>query len=194
MRGKSMEKEADYRWIDVAPDYRGRLQQFECAEAKEEYFQGAEGRHGRYYLPYELEVQNVIRNFRHCDSASQWAHMAVIPGKNGTERIISFVWFGIVGGTRYDASGYYTIGYIARSLDAKNCKMGYFTLLHALKVLKKDYDLSKERLGRQRPDEIAARIDPENKKSIALFESFDFRDKGPDPNAREYNRFVRVGF
>lgn len=189
-----MAKEDDYRWIDVAPDYRGRLQQFECAEASGEYYPGAECRHGQYYHPYELEVQSVIRNFRHCDQASEWAHIAVMPEKNGTEKIISFVWFGILGGTKSDIAGYYTIGYIARSLDAKNCKMGYFTLLHALKVLKKDYDLSKGKLGGQRPDSIAARIDPENKNSIALFESLDFNNAGPDPNAREYNRFVRNGF
>lgn len=189
-----MEKEADYRWIDVAPDYKGRLQQFECAEASKENYPGAEYKHRQYYHPYELEVQNVIRDFRHCDQASQWAHIAVMPDKNGSEKIISFVWFGILGGTKSNVAGYYTIGYIARSLDAKNCRIGYFTLLHALRVLREDYELSRKRPGGPRSDAITARIDPENKNSIALFEGLDFHDAGPDPGAREYNRFVRYGF
>lgn len=142
-----MKRRSDFRWIDVSPDYRSRLQQFECAEELEEYYQGAVPKNHKYYHAYELEVQNVIRNFRSYDATCQWAQIAVMPDTNQDERILAFVWFGILDGTKTDSDGQYIIGYIARSLEAKDCKMGREALWRALQVLKKDYEDSSKRPG-----------------------------------------------
>lgn len=185
-----MSSTTDCRWIDVSPDYRKRLQGFKCAAP----LKGGDSiyavkKHGIYYAPWELEVQTTIRDFRKCrHPESEWAHICVSPGISGDDRIFSFVWFGIIGGTKHDANGSYVIGYIARSLDAEGCGFGDFTLKHALHVLKEDH----ERTGRE--DAVGARIDPMNSASMALFERNGFMDMGEDPEATEYHRWMRFGF
>ena len=184
-----MTAESDYRWLDVSPDYRGRLQEFECAVPLDGFFDGAVKRHGSYYWPWELEVQNTIRNFRKCtERDSQWAHIMVSPNSEGADCIWSFVWFGIVGGTRNDSNGDYVIGYIARALGVFRSGYGDATLKHALRVLKEDH----ARTGRE--DAIGARIDPRNTASMSLFARNGFVDAGPDPEATEYHRWIRFGF
>lgn len=178
----------DCRWLDVAPDYYGRLQQFECAVPQGGFFLGAVKKHGKYYHEYQLEVQNTIRGFRKCDPKSQWAHICVSPDSKGNERILAFVWFGIVNGRKTDSEGTYVIGYIARSLAANGCGFGDFTLHHALQVLKRDCEHS------GRADAIGARVSPHNKESMALFLRNGFIDAGEDPEAPEYHRLIRFGF
>jgi hypothetical protein len=194
MRGNAMEKEADFRWIEVSPDYRARLQSFECASPLKGSHPGSVRRHGFYYPPYEDEVQSVIRNFRQCDRDSQWAELAVMPGNDGSETIIAFVWFGILGGKKTDAEGVYTIGYIARPLRMQGCKMGRTTLEHALKVLKKDYEASHSRNGGPRKPMITARIDPDNANSITLFTNFGFKDLGEDEKSDGLPQIRQVRF
>ena len=193
-RGNDMRERADYRWIDVSPDYRSRLQQFECAEELEEYYPGAATKNHKYYHAYELDVQNTIRNFRSYDTDCQWAQIAVVPDANQDERIIAFVWFGILDGTKTNSDGQYIIGYIARSLETKRCKMGRAALKRALRILRNDYEDSLKRPGGPRLDGITARIDPENKNSIALFKSFGFIDDGQDEDATAFNKYIRYGF
>lgn len=154
----------DCRWRDVSPDYYGRLQEFECARGSDRSFIGAMRRHHRYYPVWELEVQSTIRAFHKPNPESQWAQICVKPDDaHHLEVIYSFVWFGILRGTFKDNNGVYTIGYIARSLDAAGCHFGDFTLKHALWLLAQD----QHRSGRE--PMTAARIDPRNEASTALF-------------------------
>lgn len=183
-----MTLESDCRWLDVSPDYYGRLQQFQCAVPSDGFFLGSEKKHGKYYHGYELEVQSRIRRFRKCDPLSQWAQICVTAGRNGDDTILSFVWFGIIGGRKKDSNGTYMVGYIARGVEARGCKFGDFTLKHALRVMKRDQDAS------GRDDAIGARVDPDNHNSMDLFRRNGFQDTGPDPEAREYHRLIRFGF
>lgn len=134
-------------------------------------------------------MQNTIRDFRSCDSSSQWAHICVSrPDSQGDEKIYSFVWFGIINGRKHNSNGTYMIGYIARDISAKGCKIGELTLRHALRVLYEDYKNSR------RQDIIGARIDPHNTSSIALFTNNGFVDTGIDQEAPDYHRFLKFGF
>lgn len=177
----------DCKWRDVSPDYYGRLQQFECAKGMKEFSRGATRKHAMYYNEWELEVQSTIRGFRKCSNPeSQWAHICVKPGmRDELDTIYSFVWFGIVNGTKRDADGNYIIGYIARSLDAATCKFGDFTLKHALRILKEDQKRT------NRDAAVGARIDPRNQPSMNLFKRNGFTDEGEDDNALPYHRWYR---
>lgn len=178
----------DCRWLDVSPDYYGRLHTFECATPSAESFGGAKKKHGLYYHEYQLEVQSAIRDFRKCDPSCQWAHICVSPDSDGNDRILSFVWFGVIGGRFTDSNGCYTIGRIARALSAEGCKFGDFTLKHALDVMEQDQKRT------SRPDVITARVDPENEASLQMFLRNGFEDYGPDPEEPAYRRLVRFGF
>lgn len=180
---------SDFKWREVSPDYYGRLQQFECAAPLGGFSMGAVMKHRRYYWPWQLEVQNMIRSFRKPDPACQWAHICCVPGKNDSdERVMAFVWFGIIDGAKTNAAGTYMVGYIARALDANGCRFGDLALRHALHVMRED------QLASGRDDTIGARIDPRNDQSIALFTRNGFIDAGVDPYAEDYHRFVRFGF
>lgn len=191
-----MTTDRDFRWCEVSHDYYSRLHQFECAvpkdgvsDARHTYIEGYEARHNKLYPVWQLEVQSAIRDFRKpSNPRSQWAHICVQPDGKGNDRIRSFVWFGIENVTKKDNNGMYIIGYIARSLDAKGCYFGDFTLKHALRICRDDH----AKTGR-RPY-VGVRIDPRNSESIRLFERNGFEDTGPDPEAVEYHRYVRVGF
>lgn len=183
-----MTSESDCRWLDASPDYYWRLQQFECAVPSDGFFLGAKKKHGKYYHEYQLEVQNTIRGFRKCDPLNQWAQICVSPDMSGNDRILSFVWFGIINGAKKNSDGTYMVGYIARSLSARGCKFGDYTLKHALTEMKQDQIASK------RADIIGARVDPANLESMNLFLRNGFHDTGEDPNAPEYNRLLRFGF
>ncbi|MBT1179634.1 hypothetical protein [Bifidobacterium vespertilionis] len=178
----------DFRWVEVSPDYWGRMQGFECARPLDDPFEGAERRHGRYYRPWELEVQSTVRRFRKCDPASQWADLCVSADANGDERIWAFVWYGIIGGRKTNADGTYMIGYIARALSASGCRIGDAALSHALRVLRADHEAT------GRDPVVGARIDPSNGASGALFSRHGFVDAGVDPEATEYHRWLRFGF
>lgn len=41
-----MNADADYRWIELNPDYRSRLQRFECAEQQNRHSMDLFARHG----------------------------------------------------------------------------------------------------------------------------------------------------
>lgn len=184
----SMTSESDCRWLEVSPDYYGRLQQFECAVPSDGFFLGAKKKHGKYYREYQLEVQNTIRGFRKCDPLRQWAHICVSAGSDGNDRILSFVWFGIINGRKTDGDGTYMVGYIARERSARGCRFGDFTLKHALRVMKLDCAQS------GRDDAIGVRVDPDNQESMALFLRNGFHDTGEDPNEPSYHRLIRFGF
>lgn len=142
-----MTTDRDFRWCEVSHDYYSRLHQFECAvpkdgvsDARHTYIEGYEARHNKLYPVWQLEVQSAIRDFRKpSNPRSQWAHICVQPDGKGNDRIRSFVWFGIENGTKKDNNGMYIIGYIARSLDAKGCYFGDFTLKHALRICRDDH-------------------------------------------------------
>jgi ribosomal protein S18 acetylase RimI-like enzyme len=179
----------DYRWRDVSPDYYGRLQQFECAKGENEFFLGAVHKHGLYFKEWELEVQSLIRNFHKPNPSKEWAHLCV---KTGTARkpevIYSFVWFGIVGGKKTDSEGVYTIGYIARSLEAFDCHFGDMTLRHAITIIEEDCS----KTGRD--PFIGTEINTHNQASIKLFSRNGFDDMGETENDPSYHRWVRIGF
>jgi hypothetical protein len=179
----------DCKWRDVSPDYYGRLQQFECAKGELHETLGTTRKHGKYYRDWELEVQSTIRSFHKPNPAREWAQICV-SASDGTklDKIYSFVWFGIVNGTKSDSGGSYLIGYIARALDTYDCHFGDFTLKHALKVLSGDQMLT----GRQQI--ISARIDPRNDASMRLFERNGFEDFGTDETQPAYHRWIRFGF
>lgn len=185
---RSMTRENDCRWLDVSPDYYGRLQQFQCAVPSDGFFLGAEKKHGKYYHEYELEVQSAVRGFRKCDPLSEWAHICVAPDKNGNDTILSFVWFGIIDGRKKDSDGVYMVGYIAREMAARGCKFGDFTLKHALWVMKHDQSIS------GRDDLVGARVDPDNVNSMGLFIRNGFIDGGVDTEEPSYHRLIRFGF
>lgn len=184
--GRNMTSESDCRWTEASPDYRARLQQFACAAPLGGFALNAVRKHNQYYAEYEYEVQSTIRDMRSWDRKSQWVDICVSREKK--ERIWSFVWFGIVGGTKKDSMGTYMVGYIARSLDAKGCHFGDSTLKHALSVM----ESNQKETGRD--PVIGVRIDPDNKNSMALFERNGFSDTGRDPEAEAYHRLVRFGF
>ncbi|WEV53507.1 hypothetical protein [Bifidobacterium sp. ESL0704] len=181
-----MTSESDYRWTEASPDYRARLQNFACAAPLGGFALKAVRKHNEYYAEYEYEVQATIRDMRSWDRRSQWVDICVSREKQ--ERIWSFVWFGIVGGTKKDSMGTYMVGYIARALDAKGCHFGDSTLKHALSVMQRN----QEKTGRDAV--IGARVDPDNKSSMALFKRHGFADTGQDPEALEYHRLMRFGF
>ena len=193
-----MTAESDCRWLDVSPDYYGRLQVFECAVPKDGVSVGYRTRvsghtvkHSRLYPDWQLEVENFIRGFRKVpDPGSQWAHICVDEDREGNERICSFVFFGFQNVSSDEKSGGYIIGYIARAIVARGCHFGDFTLRHALGVCEED---SRKR-GLANPP-VFALIDWRNKESMALFERHGFIDDGPDAVEPErYRRFVRIGF
>ena len=158
-------------------------------QRKQQFFHRFCPKHHRFYPEWELEVQNTIRAFRKPNPESQWAQICVKPGDaNHLEIIYSFVWFGILGGTRKNDQGIYTIGYIARSLAAAGCHFGDFTLKHALRILKDEQSKS----GRY--PLIGARIDPRNESSMTLFDRNGFRDQGVDEDQPSYLRWTRKGF
>ena len=193
-----MTAESDCRWLDVCPNYYGRLQVFECAVPKDgafvgyrTRFDGYTVRHSRLYPDWQLEVERFIRGFRKVPNpGSQWARICVDKDHNDNDRICSFVFFGFQKTTEAEGSGFYIIGYIARALGAKGCHFGDFTLRYALNVCKED---SLKR-GIANPL-IFALIDHRNKESLALFERNGFVDDSPDEDEPDrYRRFVRFGF
>ncbi|PJM80019.1 hypothetical protein [Bifidobacterium scaligerum] len=145
-------------------------------------------KHRKYYWPWQLEVQNMIRGFRKPNPRSEWADICCVPDKTGEERIMAFVWFGIIDGFKDDDQGVYMVGYIARSLEADHCHFGDAALRHALRIMQEN------QIKTGRDDTIGARIDPRNVQSINLFQRNGFIDAGVDPYEKHYHRFVRFGF
>lgn len=193
-----MTAESDCRWLDVCPDYYGRLQVFECAAPKDGALVGyrtrVDGytvRHSRLYPDWQLKVERFIRAFKKVpDPKTQWAHICVDKDRNGDDRIQAFVYFGFQDADAAEDEGSYLIGYIARALSARGCHFGDFALKHALSVCEKD----SQRRGLADPP-VFALVDYRNKESRTMFERNGFIDDGPDEiDPEHYARFVRFGF
>lgn len=58
-----MNADADYRWIELNPDYRSRLQRFECAEQHDWLAPAGVDvvkKHGKYYYEYEWAFNSYL--------------------------------------------------------------------------------------------------------------------------------------
>lgn len=185
-----MHADTDYRWIELSRDYRGRLEQFECAKPYDTPI-GLHApyvrKHGKYYFEYEWEVQSTIRSMRTWDRQKQWVELCVSKSTDGNrlERLYAFVWFGVIGGRKIDANGTYMIGYIARENCLDGCRFGDRALNHALAIINENH----VKTGREHV--VAARIDPQNKASGELFRRHGFEDYGVDPEATDYHRWLK---
>lgn len=186
-----MNADADYRWIELNPDYHSRLQRFECAEQHDWLAPAGVDvvkKHGKYYYEYEWEVQSVIRSMTNWNKRSEWIDICVSTSTDhdGFERLYAFVWYGVIGGKKDDANGTYMIGYIARDNSLSGCKFGDKALEHALSVIEDNH----RKTGREHV--VGARIDPQNRHSMDLFARHGFDDYGPDPDATQYHRWLKI--
>lgn len=201
-----MSADSDYRWLSASPDYYPELKAFSCATpvgggdynaAYEKYVSLDDEvgftslfttEDGLIYWRYELEVQKFIRNVQYdLDFQHQWVDLCVgqshDPLKLGT--IYGFVCFAVdLAVDEHEVNAGY-VAYIARSGDTAGCGMGPMLLDHACKRIQKQCRQN------DNPLIISARIHPENTRSIALFQRHGFEDRGVDPEATAYHRWLR---
>lgn len=163
----------ELRWVDLSLDHWDDIAPMRCAipvERGSGAMATAIKVGDRFLQPWEYEVECMISALPYTVSGEKdrvRLSMRMVDWK--TDEVTSVCWIRLVdGGTWFNDRGYYHISALARSVDCRGIRMGFFALRDALICIKSNA------LRNKRSPLVTAYSDYRDERTVELFRKMGF--------------------